>query len=176
MKTTISKSILVVMILSIGIGCSQNTEISTVEEKKVDYSGFVELSDSLASYRATRLIDENTFNNYRTEDNTVILDTRSKKAFDDIHIEGAIHLNFSDFTEAKLKELIPDNTTRILIYCNNNFDSKKPSLLDKSIRLALNIPTFINLYGYGYENIYELDDYIKEYETKIPLIIKNKSI
>ena len=26
----------------------------------------------------------------------------------------------------------------------------------KRISLALNIPTFINLYGYGYENIYEL--------------------
>ena len=26
----------------------------------------------------------------------------------------------------------------------------------KSAPLALNVPTFINLYGYGYQNIYEL--------------------
>ncbi|TPW03683.1 MAG: hypothetical protein FD124_2905 [Alphaproteobacteria bacterium] len=30
----------------------------------------------------------------------------------------------------------------------------------KSVRLALNIPTFINLYGYGYPNIYELADIV----------------
>ena len=138
---------------------------------KINYIGFVELSDSLSIYRETRLIDESTFNEFRKEAHTIILDTRSKQAYDDIHIKGAIHLNFSDFTEDKLKSKIPDNTTRILIYCNNNFDSKKQSLFDKSIRLALNIPTFINLYGYGYKNIYELKGYLKEAETKIPLII-----
>ena len=28
----------------------------------------------------------------------------------------------------------------------------------KRIQQALNVPTIINLYGYGYENIYELKD------------------
>ena len=36
-----------------------------------------------------------------------------------------------------------------------NSDDAEPIPL-KRISLALNIPTFINLYGYGYENIYEL--------------------
>lgn len=81
-----------------------------------------------------------------------------------------MHLNFSDFSAKKLAEMIPDKTTRILIYCNNNFitddgdqdDDKlagaRQALLTKSRPLALNIPTFINLYGYGYENIYEMAD------------------
>ena len=155
-----------ILIFSIHIGFTQDTI-----PDKINYLGFVELSDSLSIFRETRLIDESTFNEFRKEDHTIILDTRSKQAYDDIHIKGAIHLNFSDFTENKLKAKIPDNTTRILIYCNNNFESKKPSLFDKSIRLALNIPTFINLYGYGYKNIYELKGYLKEEETKIPLII-----
>ncbi|WP_400074990.1 rhodanese-like domain-containing protein [Winogradskyella sp. R77965] len=172
MKTIKIIPILTILILSMSFGCAQETEELTIE--KVDYVGFAELSDSLIAYREKRLIDENTFNTYRKDTKTIILDTRSKKAFDEIHIKGAVHLNFSDFTEEKLKTVIPDNTTRILIYCNNNFDSKKPSLLDKSFRLALNIPTFINLYGYGYKNIYELEGYLKEEETKIPLEVKTE--
>jgi hypothetical protein len=30
----------------------------------------------------------------------------------------------------------------------------------KSVQLALNIQTFINLYGYGYRNVYELGDVV----------------
>ncbi|WP_299106971.1 rhodanese-like domain-containing protein [uncultured Winogradskyella sp.] len=165
-------SIYVILIFSISLSFAQNKQ--NLVTKKVNYDGFVTLSDSLRTYREARLIDEATFNIYRLESNTIILDTRSKKAFDEIHIKGAIHLNFSDFTEANLKSIIPDNKTRILIYCNNNFESQKPSLFDKSVRLALNIPTFINLYGYDYKNIYELEDYLKEEETIIPLITNDK--
>ena len=46
---------------------------------------------------------------------------------------------------------------RSLIYCNNNFTDNVAPVMLKSAPLALNVPTFINLYGYGYENIYELD-------------------
>ena len=73
------------------------------------------------------------------------------------HIEGAIHLNFSDFTDEKLADVIPSKDTRILIYCNNNFTDNIAPVMLKRVELALNVPTFINLYGYGYENIYELD-------------------
>ncbi|MFN5983471.1 MAG: hypothetical protein ACK479_08400, partial [Fluviicola sp.] len=39
---------------------------------------------------------------------------------------------------------------------------KKPvkKIAPKPITLALNIPTFINLVGYGYENIYELGELV----------------
>ncbi len=102
--------------------------------------------------------------------NTMILDTRSKAAFDRIHLAGAVHLNFSDFSTHQLAAVIPSKATRILIYCNNNFiidDGVKDeaklevalvALATKIAPLALNIPTFINLYGYGYENLYELAD------------------
>lgn len=54
-----------------------------------------------------------------------------------------------------LAELIGAKNRRILIYCNNNFSEKVAPVVLKSAPLALNVPTFINLYGYGYENIYE---------------------
>ncbi len=37
----------------------------------------------------------------------------------------------------------------------------------KEITLALNIPTFINLYGYGYKNVYELGDLVSVFMDPI---------
>lgn len=37
----------------------------------------------------------------------------------------------------------------------------------KPIMLALNIPTYINLYGYGYRNIYELDELVNVNDSRI---------
>lgn len=32
---------------------------------------------------------------------------------------------------------------------------------NREITLALNIPTYLNLYGYGYKNVYELNEIFK---------------
>lgn len=122
----------------------------------IDYDGFEDLTSKLKTYRKERLLYLEDFRKMMTRKNTILLDTRSKRAYDQIHIKGAVHLNFSDFTEEKLAEVIPNKKTKILIYCNNNFDSRLTALRKKRGTLALNIPTFINLYGYGYKNIYEL--------------------
>jgi len=37
----------------------------------------------------------------------------------------------------------------------------------KVISLALNVPTYINLYGYGYQNIYELDELVDLKDTRV---------
>ena len=92
------------------------------------------------------------------EAGTIILDTRSREAFALGHIDGAINLPFSDFTDAKLAAVIPSHDTRILIYCNNNFADNVDPVMLKRVELALISPTFINLHGYGYENVYELGE------------------
>ena len=56
-------------------------------------------------------------------------------------------LPFSDFTDEKLAKVIPEKTTRILIYCNNNFSDNVNPIMLKRIELALNVPTFVNLWG-----------------------------
>lgn len=94
--------------------------------------------------------------------NTLILDTRSKANYEIKHIKGAVHLNFSEMTTRDLKEAIPSKDTRILIYCNNNFLNNIQPLTLKSAPLALNIPTFITLYGNSYKNLYELGPAIDE--------------
>ena len=163
MKPKLSICILLVVIGGEAIRAQEQPS----KEAKVDYTSFLQLSMELDEFRTSRLIDIATFNTYSTDQNTIILDTRSKKAFDEIHVEGAIHLNFSDFTEKALAAIIPNTKTRILIYCNNNFESPRKALMNKRRPLALNIPTFINLYGYGYENLYELKDYLKEDDSRI---------
>ena len=162
----------------------------------------------------------------------------TKDAYDKFHIKGAVHLDFSDFTEYKLNKLIPNKDKRILIYCANNFHGNSPIIekggpagskgvtIEEGLKMvgtkrlsikngykptdstgessaegpagtdgpygiqeesssstnnfpfkvepilqllnkerikspvALNIPTYINLYYYGYKNVYELSSSI----------------
>jgi len=150
----------------------------------VDYDDFKNLVSELEKQRESRLVSLDVFLKMSKEENMVILDSRSDFRFNRKHLKGAIHLDFTDFTQDNLLQLIPDTNTKILIYCNNNFDSDpidfaskmaKPKnnietqLLSnrKPIMLALNIPTHINLYGYGYKNIYELDELVNVNDPRI---------
>lgn len=126
----------------------------------IDYDGFSDLVEDLAPIRAQRLVPLATFTAMANEAGTLILDTRSAEAFAAGHVEGAVNLPFSDFTEASLAEVIGDPETRILIYCNNNFTDDVAPVMVKRAPLALNIPTFVTLHGYGYESVYELADLV----------------
>lgn len=139
----------------IGIGLAASAQTAP-GPSEVDFAGFMDLSDDVFEYREARLLTLTDFNQMASDPETIILDARSRYAFEMGHIAGAVNLPFSDFTDDKLAEIIPNSDTRILIYCNNNFSDDVEPIPLKRISLALNIPTFINLYGYGYENIYEL--------------------
>ncbi len=134
----------------------------------IDYPAFLEISEEVHALRAKRRVSENKFIEMSKEGGTVILDTRSKDKYGKLHVKGAIHLNFSDFSEGALEKLIPDKNTRILIYCNNNFDNEPELLVTKFAPVALNIPTFINLHAYGYKNVYELKPLLDINTTRIP--------
>jgi hypothetical protein len=141
--------------------------LTTLGPSNVDYAGFIGVTKEVATYRAGRLVDVATFNKMATEPNTIILDTRSQSAYKKKHLKGAVHLNFSDFTDAKLGKVIPTKDTRILIYCNNNISGDVINFRSKSAPLALNVPTFINLYGYGYKNVYELSNLIPATDPRL---------
>ncbi|MEQ1708302.1 MAG: rhodanese-like domain-containing protein [Terricaulis sp.] len=127
---------------------------------QIDYQGFQGLADEVNGYRAERLAPLADFQLMAREPNTIILDARSADAYAAGHIAGAINLPFTDFTDQSLRTAIGDPNTRILIYCNNNFSNNSAPVVLKRVELALNIQTFINLYGYGYRNIYELSDVV----------------
>lgn len=129
------------------------------EAQEVDYAGFETLTSEVAEIRAHRLLTLDQFQARAAQADTLVLDTRSAAAFESGHIEGAVNLPFSDFTEEALAQVIGANKTRtILIYCNNNFNDDIAPVMLKKAPLALNIPTFINLVGYGYTNVWELGD------------------
>ena len=57
--------------------------------------------------------------------------------------------------------------SKILIYCNNNFRNNAAPVYLKSVSLALNIQTFINLVGYGCPNVRELGDVVDFDDPKV---------
>lgn len=126
---------------------------------QIDYPGFTQLTAEVADLRSERLLDAASFFTAARAEGALLLDTRSAAAFEAGHVEGAVNLPFSDFTDAKLREVIGEDLDRpIYIYCNNNFRDNITPVVTKRAPLALNIPTFINLVGYGYANVWELGD------------------
>ena len=155
---------------------------------KVSFDDFKGLVAEVETHRADRLVDLNTFLNMSKEDGAIVLDSRSDFRFERIHLKGAQHLAFTDFTQDNLRKVIPNSETRILIYCNNNFDGNQTDFASKiamplpnsdkavatqliaqakPLMMALNIPTYINLYGYGYRNIYELHELVEVNDPRV---------
>ena len=132
----------------------------TSTERQIDFGGFESLAQEVRAYRAKRLVSLAKFQAMASEPKTIVLDARSAAAFKQGHIDGALNLSLTDFTAPALAAAIKDPNTRILIYCNNNFENNVAPVVLKSAPLSLNIQTFINLYGYGYRNVYELGDVV----------------
>lgn len=147
----------------------------------VRFDDYKELVTKVEAHRAKRLVDFDTFQTMSKEQGVIILDTRSAFRYERIHFKGAKHLSFSDFTQDSLAKLIPDPNTKILIYCNNNFKGNQVDFASKTVvptsgastiiagalgaeakprMMALNVPTYISLYGYGYRNVYELHELV----------------
>jgi phage shock protein E len=125
----------------------------------IDYTGFKDLTREVQPYRSERLISMADFNARAARRDVLVLDARSAAAFKQGHIQGAVNLPLPDFTAEALAEVIGKDPDReILIYCNNNFTNNRRPVVTKALPLALNIQTFINLYGYGYKNVYELGE------------------
>lgn len=136
-------------------------------QEQIDYTGFQALTQEVRAYRAGRLVGLAQFQAMAREPNTIILDARSADAYRQGHIDGALNLSLTDFTAPALAAALKSPTTRILIYCNNNFENNIAPVVLKSAPLSLNIQTFINLYGYGYRNVFELGDVVNFNDPKV---------
>ena len=169
-----------------------NTASAQVENyppAKVSFNDFKELVAAVEPHRAARLVDLDTFLKMSQEPNTIIFDSRSDFRYNRIHIKGARHLSFTDFTQDNLGKVILSFDTKILIYCNNNFEGNQTDFAskialpgavpsgdavtaqfqsqEKPRMMALNIPTYVNLYGYGYRNVYELAELVHVDDPRI---------
>ncbi len=144
-------------------------------QAKVSFDDFKELVAEVEPHRARRLIDFATFLEKSRKPNTIILDSRSEFRFKRVHLAGARHLAFTAFTQGNLAKVIPAFDTTVLIYCNNNFEGDEVDFATKIAgprdlsherittqmqaqakprMMALNIPTYVNLYGYGYHQVF----------------------
>jgi len=162
----------------------------TYPKAKVSFDDFRQLVSEVEAHRANRLIDLDTFLTMIKKPGVIILDTRSTFRYERIHVKGARHLSFTDFTQDNLGKVIPSFDTTVLIYCNNNFDGNQTDFASKvampvtpqgnvisaqfnsqakPLMMALNIPTYINLYGYGYHNVYELHELVNVSDPRISL-------
>lgn len=170
-------------------GCAY-AQTKSYPKAYVSFSDFKNLVADVESQRATRLVDLDTFLAMSKEPGTIVFDSRSDFRFERLHLKGAKHLSFTDFTQSNLAKVIPSPQTRILIYCNNNFKGNQKDFASKiaspiesdahgnllasqlasqkkPVMMALNVPTYINLYGYGYHNVYELDELVNVRDPRI---------
>jgi hypothetical protein len=134
----------------------------------IDYGGFEKLVREVGPLREARRIGWERFTAEAHGKGAILLDTRSAADFARGHLYGAVNLPFSEFTDKKLETVLgPDRERAIYIYCNNNFSDNVAPVMSKRIELALNIPTFVNLVGYGYANVWELADVVSITEPRI---------
>ena len=122
----------------------------------IDMDGYLRVSREAAKHRETRRVSEEEFIRMSRQRGTVVLDARSREKYDELHVKGAINLSFPDIAFETLQEALPDKTTRILIYCNNNFRDNPPAFRSKMASASLNLSTYVALYNYGYRNVFEL--------------------
>ncbi len=134
----------------------------------IDYNGFLDNAVKVRTLREQRRISEADFLRLAAEPGTIIFDARSDSKFAMLHVKGAKHLSLPDVTAEELAKIIPSKTTRILIYCNNNFDNEPKALPPKAVAASLNLYTYNTLYSYGYTNVYELGPLIDISKTILP--------
>jgi phage shock protein E len=128
---------------------------------QIDYAGFAGLVGNLEPVREKHRLGWEDFARASRAEGALLLDARSADAFARGHLKGAVNLPFTDFTAEALQAAIGDDPQRpIYIYCNNNFRDHRAPVALKAAPMALNIPTFVNLHGYGYRNVWELADVI----------------
>jgi Rhodanese-like domain len=136
-----------------------------IPNRLIDYDAFLAHASEVGRLRAEHRLTEEQFIEMAEQPGTIVFDARSDEKYKNLHIKGAKHLSFSEITESELARIFPGKSTRILIYCNNNFLNAPNSFPAKVATASLNIHTFNTLFSYGYTNVYELG----------PLIDINKS-
>jgi len=122
----------------------------------IDMEAHLRLSGEAARARETHRVPEEEFLRMSGEPGTVILDARSAAKYAELHVKGAVNVSFPDITAASLAAVIPSASTRILIYCNNNFVHPDSAFPTKLPAASLNLSTYVTLYIYGYRNVWEL--------------------
>jgi phage shock protein E len=139
-----------------------------IPNRLIDYRGFAAVVQEVDPLRAKRRLTEAQFLAAMREPGTVVLDARTASRYHRRHLDGAISLPFTEFTAETLAKVIPAKTTRVLIYCNNNFTGDAIEFAEKMPAASLNLSTYVALATYGYTNVWELGPLLDVRTTKLP--------
>lgn len=147
---------------------STTGQAQEIPNRLIDYDGFAAQVAEVGLARERRRVGEQDFLRMAREPGTVVLDARSAAMFARLHVAGARNLSLPDITAEELARIAPDKSTRILIYCNNNFVNAPGAFPTKAVTASLNIYTFNVLHSYGYDNVYELGPVLDVRGSTIP--------
>ena len=162
MKILFAVGLLLVLLVS---GGEAQTAITN---RLINYPAFLANAREVDAIRAAHRLPEAQFLQAMAEPGVVLLDARSAAKFKLRHLKGAVNLSLPDFTADDLAQTIPAKGTKVLIYCNNNFLGSPVAFASKAPAASLNISTFVNLYTYGYTNVYELGPLVNVKSTALP--------
>jgi phage shock protein E len=157
-------------VLAVGLVLATCVAGAEPANPRIDMDGYLRVARDAARHREARRVSEAEFLRLAALPGTLVLDARSAERYADLHVRGAVNLSFPDIAEASLASLVPDRSTRILIYCNNNFAGDEQAFPTKIAEASLNLSTFIALYSYGYRNVYELAPLVEVGRTTLPLV------
>ncbi len=109
----------------------------------------VEFMDAMKGVEASEM-DYHAFLKMQSrDDKPVILDVRSKQAFEHEHLKGSVNLPLTDMTEKTLAQAIPDKTKDIIVVC------------DFSLFLSRMLPMTMQAYPVlkvnGYDKVHRLN-------------------
>lgn len=156
------------LLLTLFISAASVFAADPIPNRLIDYQEFQRIVVASAAERESHRLTEPQFIQAMTDKSAVLLDARSASKYELRHIRGAVNLPFTEFTAESLAKTIPSKGTKILIYCNNNFEGSPVSFASKAAPASLNISSYISLRAYGYTNIFELGPLLNVHATSIP--------
>ncbi len=149
------------LFIAIGLCAPANAQTTNKAEK------FARDMAPALQHRSERLIGLDEFSQMNSETNTIILDTRSAEEFAAGHIDGAINIPLPAMTLLNLGDRIDDRETRILLFGNENITEVSGRLDFEISTLPLNLLTYVSLYRYGYEDVYELNESVPTKDVRL---------
>ena len=150
------------------ISLSAHAAAEDIPNPLIDYNAFQDGVKRVGVVREIHRVSEFEFVHMASDPSTVILDARSAEKFALVHVRSAKNLSLPDITEEELAKIIPSKSTRILIYCNNNFTNEPEAFPAKNLAASLNVYTMNVLFAYGYTNVYELGPLVDIRKSIIP--------
>jgi len=127
---------------------ADETASNTPDSNKASPETLDALSDTL-TYEPMNSISAEGVASGLAKKSLVLLDVRSREAFDKAHIKWAVNLPLTEMTQDTLEQMIPDKESHIVVYCDYQLAPVRQIALSR-----LGEPV---LFKAGYKNLNQLE-------------------